>query len=106
MDATNGAICHVATQAADNIFGFASQYLMHIPNTVWSPPMFSAPVTPSAYTISDDKYGIVYNPSTAYDNVYRWGHYVSVAYYQPKYASHYTLISRYGKAGYVGSFCM
>lgn len=106
MDATNGTVCHVASQAADNIYGLADHYLLHIPNTTWAPPMFSASVTPTAFALTDLKYGISYVPSISVDNIFYDGHYVEVSYYQPKYASHYTLLSRYGKAGYVGAFCM
>jgi len=32
--------------------------------------------------------------------------YSSVSWYQPKYASSYSLVARYGKDDYVGAYCM
>jgi len=34
------------------------------------------------------------------------GYYSSVSWYQPKYASSYSLVARYGKDDYVGAYCM
>jgi len=106
MDNTNGAICHVATQAADNIYGVAAQYLMHVPQNTWAPPSKSASVAPSSTALTDAKYSVTYDPTSATANVYYAGHYISVWWYQPKYASSYTLVARYGKSNYVGAYCM
>jgi len=106
MDATNGAICHVAAQAATSPYNVADQYLMHIPNTTWSPPRYSAAIAPSTFELTGEKYGITYTPSTATDDIYYSGHFITVAWYQPKYASFYTLVARYGASYNVGAFCM
>jgi len=55
--------------------------------------------------ISDSKYGIVAAPAaTSY--IYTGGFYASVAWYQPKFASTYADIARYGKEDYIGAYCI
>jgi len=106
MDNTNGAVCHVATQATDNVRGVANQYLMHIPNTTWTPPAASASVAPGSLALTDAKYSVTYDPASATADIFYAGHYVNVWWYQPKFASSYTLVARYGKNNYVGAYCM
>lgn len=106
MDATNGSVCHVATQNATNILGVANQYLMHVPANTWAPPAASGSVSPSSLELTDAKYSRTYDPATSTDSIYYAGHYISVWWYQPKYASSYTLVARYGKGNYVGAYCM
>jgi hypothetical protein len=55
--------------------------------------------------LTDAKYGIVTAPAaTSY--LYTGGYYASAAWYQPKYASSYADIARFGKDRYTGSYCM
>lgn len=55
--------------------------------------------------LTDAKYGIVTAPA-ALRYVYTGGYYASAAWYQPKYASSYADIARFGKDRYTGSYCM
>lgn len=79
---------------------------MHVPAATWTPPAMSGAVTPSSLAISDTKYGIVYAPTAATSYLYTEGYYASAQWYQPSYASSYTLVARYGKANYVGAYCV
>jgi len=106
MDNTNGAICHVATQAADTITGVAAQYLMHVPANTWSAPAVEGSFSPASLELTDAKYSRTYDPATATTDIFYAGHYISVWWYQPKYASSYSLVARYGKANYVGAYCV
>jgi len=106
MDASNGTVCHVATQSATSIYDLADQYLMHIPNTTWSPPKFSAAVAPTDFDLTLEKYGVAYTPSTATSDIYFFGHFITVDWYQPKYASFYADLPRYGSGYEAGAFCM
>jgi len=65
----------------------------------------SAAVTPTTNNLSDAKYGRSTTPSAT---PYIWtdGFFASASWYQPKYASSYTSIARYGKQNYVGAYCM
>lgn len=47
MDNTNGAVCHVAVQSTDNIWGQSAQYLMHVPQATWAAPKDTMTITPS-----------------------------------------------------------
>lgn len=38
--------------------------------------------------------------------MYTLNFYSSVSWYQPKYASSYNLVARYGKSDYVGAYCI
>lgn len=101
-------MCVAAQQsstAAAGPFDFGGVYLAHVASSVWSPPAMSAAVAPSSTALADAKYGISTSPAaTAY--IYTEGYYASAAWYQPKYASSYTLVARYGKNDYVGAYCM
>lgn len=55
--------------------------------------------------LTDAKYGIVNTPSSA-TYTYTGGYYASSAWYQPKYASSYADIARFGKDRYTGAYCM
>lgn len=55
--------------------------------------------------LTDAKYGIVNTPA-ATQYIYTGGYYASSAWYQPKYASSYADIARFGKDRYTGSYCM
>jgi hypothetical protein len=109
QDNTNGAVCVAATQnsaAGSGPTDFGGVLLMHVPAATWAPPAASGPVTPSGQAISDAKYGIVYAPTAATSYLFTEGYYASATWYQPSYASSYTLVARYGKDNYVGSYCM
>jgi hypothetical protein len=109
MDNTNGAVCFAAQQSSAAGAGptdFSAGYLLQLESSVWQPPANKAAVTPSAGALTGGKYDIAYSPSAATKYMYQQGYYASVAWYQPKYASSYTGIARYGKDDYVGSFCM
>lgn len=109
QDNTNGAICVVAQQnsaAGSGPTDFGAVYLMHVPAATWTPPAKSGPVTPSSLALSDTKYGIVKNPTAATSYLFTEGFHASATWFQPSYASSYTLIARYGKDNYVGSYCM
>merc|ERR1711881_718229 len=64
----------------------------------------TAAITPTALT--GTKYAITYSPSAITANIFTAGFYASATWYQPKYASSYTDVARYGKDDYVGAYCM
>lgn len=108
QDNTNGSVCHAAVQSSSTGAGptdFGASYLMHVPAATWAPPAKSASVTPSSLAITDAKYAITYDPSSTTSFLYTQGYYASAQWYQPKYASSYTLVARYGKDDYVGAYC-
>lgn len=107
MDATNGSLCAVAQQtttAAAGPFDFGGLYTMHVTAATWAPPEESADLTPSD-NLSDAKYGRTTTPS-ATQYIYTEGYYASASWYQPKYASSYTTLARFGRNNYIGAFCM
>lgn len=109
MDNSTGAVCFAAQ--ADNSAGkgpkdFFKGYLQWITSATWSAPAPSASLQPSANELSGGKYAITYTPNAATARIYDEGYYASVAWYQPKYASSYTGVARYGKNDYVGAYCM
>lgn len=109
QDSTNGAVCVVAQQssaAAAGPFDFGAVTLMHVPNTVWAPPALSAAVTPSGTALTDAKLGITASPAAAVSYIYTEGNYASSAWYQPKAATVYTDLRRYGKNDYMGAYCI
>lgn len=109
QSAVNGSVCHAVMADSGTAKGpqdFGASYLMHVPANTWSPPAKTAAVTPSGQAITDAKYAIVHTPSTATAYLMTQGYYASVVWYQPKYASSYTLVARYGKDDYVGAYCM
>lgn len=58
-------------------------------------------------TLTDAKYSALYVPSVGDEaGIYYAGHYASVSWFQPKYASAYTLVARYGAGDFVGAYCM
>lgn len=79
---------------------------MHVPQATWKPPAMSASVTPTGTVLTGDKYGIVYSPTGATSRLFTSTYYASVTWYQPKYASTYSDIARFGKDDYVGAYCM
>lgn len=107
-DNTNGAVCAAATQsstAGAGPFDFGGIYLMHVTATAWAPPAVTGAVVPSSSTLSDAKYGITSTPS-ATQHIFTEGYYASTSWYQPKYASSYTLVGRYGRSDYAGAYCI
>lgn len=109
MDNTNGSVCFAAQAGTATGAGptdFGTGYLMHVASSTWQPPAGKASVQPSSAALSGGKYDIVAAPSTATARMYTEGYYASVQWYQPKYASSYSGIARYGKADYVGAYCM
>jgi hypothetical protein len=109
QDATNGAVCFVAGVTSSTGSGprdFAGGYLLEVTNTNWKPPAKSAAVTLTTGALSGGKYGITKSPTGATTRMYTQGYYASAEWYQPKYASSYTGIARYGKDDYVGAYCM
>lgn len=79
---------------------------MEVTSSTWKPPAASASLTPSSGELSGTKYGIVKAPAAAVSGMYTQGYYATVTWYQPKYASTYTGIARYGKDDYAGAYCM
>jgi len=109
QDNTNGAVCVAAMQnsaAGSGPTDFGAAYLMHVPASTWTPPSMTGSVTPSSLALSDAKYGVVYSPTAATAYLFTEGFYASAVWYQPSYASSYTLVARYGKDNYVGAYCM
>lgn len=105
----NGSLCFAVTQdsaAKKGPTDYAAGYLMHVPQNTWTPPAMSAAVTPSGQQITASKYGIVYSPTSSTSRLFTAGFYASVTWYQPKYASTYVDIARFGKDDYVGAYCM
>lgn len=109
QDNTNGAVCFVAGVNSATGSGprdFGAGYLLEVAPASWKPPALSASVTVSTGALTAGKYGIVRAPSAATANMFTLGYYASAEWYQPKYASSYTGIARYGKDDYVGAYCM
>jgi len=108
QDNTNGSVCVSAIQGTGTSLGsdLASVVLSHVPAATWQPPAKSGAVNPTSTALSDTKYGIVVAPATATTYVYTGGFYASAAWYQPKYASSYVDIARFGKDRYAGAYCM
>jgi len=105
----NGSLCFAAMQSTASGAGpmdFGAGYLMHVPQATWAPPARTASVTPSGMVLSGDKYGLSYTPSSTQSRIFTQGFYASVQWYQPKYASTYADIARFGKDDYFGSYCM
>jgi len=105
----NGAVCFAATQSTSVGAGptdFGSGTLMHVGTDTWAPPATTGSITPSGSALTGTKYAITYAPSAVTTKVFNQGYYASVQWYQPKYASTYTDIARYGKDDYYGSYCM
>lgn len=108
-DNTNGSICFVAQQDTATGAGptdFGKGYLMHVTSAIWQPPANTATLTASSSELTGGKYSISYSPSAAVSQIYTQGHYASATWYQPKHATSYTLVARYGKDDYAGAYCM
>lgn len=109
QDNTNGAVCFVAGVDTSTNAGprdYAGGYLLEVANTLWKPPAKSAAVTTSSGELTGGKYGLSKDPSAAVARMYTQGYYASAEWYQPKYASSYSGIARYGKDDFVGAYCM
>jgi len=108
QDNTNGAVCMAAVQSTGTSLGsdLASVVLSHVPAATWQPPAATGAVTPTGNALTDTKYGIVHAPASATAYVYTGGFYASSAWYQPKYASSYADVARFGKDRYTGAYCM
>jgi len=63
-------------------------------------------VNPATAALTDDKYGITYSPSAVTTYILNEGYFGSALWYQPKKASSYTLVGRYGVGDYVGAYCI
>lgn len=63
-------------------------------------------MTTSSGAVSGGKYDLTMDPSAAVARIYTDGYFASAKWYQPKYASSYTGIARYGKDDYVGVYCV
>jgi len=102
----NGAVCMAAVQSTGTAMGsdFEDSYLIHVPTTTWSPPAISGNVSPTSLALSDAKYAITTSPATT-KYIFTGGFYTSVTWYQPKYASTYSDIERYGKDDHIDSYC-
>lgn len=108
MDATSGAVCHaVVSSSATGAgpFDFGASSLMHVPSATWAPPAASGSVSPVSQALSDAKYAIVHEPAAAVAHLMNEGYYASATWYQPKLASSYTTIARYGKGDFVAAYC-
>jgi hypothetical protein len=109
QDNSNGAMCFAAQQDTTTAAGptdFGAGYLMNVASSVWQPPANKASLQPSSAALSGGKYAITYAPSAITANIFTSGFYASVTWYQPKYASSYTDVARYGKDDYIGAYCM
>jgi len=85
---------------------FGQSYLIHIPVDTWSPPTATAAFDPKALELKLTKYAISYDPTSSTKYLMTEGYYATAQWYQPKFASSYSLIARYGKDDWVGSYCM
>lgn len=106
---TNGSVCFAAgvnSATASGPRDFGAGYLMEVTSSTWKPPAASASLTPSSGELSGTKYGIAKLPTASVATMFTQGYYASVEWYQPKYASTYTGIARYGKDDYAGAYCM
>lgn len=63
-------------------------------------------MTTSTGALSGGKYSLTLAPSAATARIYNDGYFASAKWYQPKYASSYTGIARYGSNDYVGIYCV
>merc|ERR1711981_1161831 len=109
MDNTNGAICHLAqvsSTTADGPTDFGASTLQHVQSTDWQPPAMSANVSPSAGVLSGGKYSLTISPASTTQRIFTAGYYTTAEWYQPKYASSYQGIARYGKDDYIGVYCV
>jgi len=109
MDNTNGSICHLAQVSqttADGPTDFGASTLQHVMPTDWQPPQLTANVSPSTGVLSGGKYSLTISPSSATARIFTSDYYTTAEWYQPKYASSYSGIARYGKDDYVGVFCV
>lgn len=109
QDNTNGALCFVAQQSTAIGAGptdFGAGYLMHVAPSSWQPPAKSASLQPSSAALTGGKYAITYDPNKAVTDIFTSSFFASVSWYQPKYASSYTDISRFGKDDWVGAYCI
>lgn len=109
MDNTNGSICFAAqvdSATGKGPIDFAAGYLMSVASSVWQPPANKASLQPNSSSLTGGKYSITYTPSAATAFMYTEGYFATVQWYQPKYASSYSGVARYGKDDYVGSYCM
>lgn len=109
MSTSNGATCFAAqvnTAVGSGPTDFGAGYLMAVSAATWNPPARVAALQPSTASLSGGKYGIVYAPTTTVAFMYTQGYYASVTWYQPKFATTYAGIARYGKDDYIGAFCM
>merc|ERR1711957_359956 len=68
--------------------------------------VFKCRTLPASAALTDAKYGIVNSPAAATQYVYTGGFYASSSWDQPKYASSYADIARFGKDRYPGAYCM
>lgn len=106
---TNGSVCFAAgvnTATGSGPRDFGAGYLMEVTSSTWKPPAKDASLTPSSGELSGTKYGITKVPTAATAGMFTQGYYASAEWYQPKYASTYTGIARYGKDDYAGAYCM
>lgn len=109
QDNTNGSICVAASQSTTAGHGptdFGSVLMQHVPSATWAAPANKASLTHSASELTGGKYSITYSPSAITQKVYTASYYASATWYQPKHATSYTDIARFGKDDYAGSYCM
>lgn len=107
QDSGNGSLCMAAIQATGTGMGsdLGGVYLVHIPQSTWLPPAASSAVSPASLALTDAKYAVAAAPAAS-TYVFTGGYYASASWYQPKFASTYADIARYGKEDYVGAYCM
>jgi len=102
-------LCHVIQRnplANAGPIDFGASYLVHLLPANWSPPAPSANIIPKNLALTDAKYGIVHSPAIATQYLMTSMYYSTVTWYQPKVATEYTLLKRYGKSDKVGAYCM
>jgi len=65
----------------------------------------SASATTATGSLTDAKYLLTLDPSAATARIYNDGYFATATWYQPKFASSYTDIARFGKDNYAGIYC-
>lgn len=66
----------------------------------------TAMVSPAAQALTTAKYAITYEPATGLAYALSEGYYASATWYQPKRASSYSSLGRFGKGDWVTSYCI
>jgi len=109
QDNDEGAVCHVVRSSIADGGGpsdYGGAYVMHVPPSSWAPPAMSAMVNPSSLSLTHAKFAITYEPLTEVAYALSEGYYASATWYQPKKASSYADVGRFGKGDWVTAYCI